>query len=159
MLYTSPATEARAVCWHRSYSVLARVGAALVGVECGWAGLRLLEFVSVKTCGAVNSNIFRGFTASVPSWFPQPQRLRGSSAELDTKNHGHSCHMANIGSSYSSLFLTISRLIIYSKSGNLYNALKGWGKLSITLFLFSQQGEVSQAGNFPPGTEQPWPGG
>lgn len=115
---------------------VAQIGAALVEVECDWAGMRLLDFANVKICGGVSSKICRGFTASVPHWFPQPQRLLGSPAEPYPKNHGYSCHMAGTGSSCSSLSLTISRPPFYAcqnsgysetTAGNLCNALKGWG--------------------------------
>lgn len=45
--------------------VVALVWAALVGMECGGAGVRPLESANVKTCGAINSKFCRRFTAAV----------------------------------------------------------------------------------------------
>lgn len=45
--------------------VVALVWAALVGMECGGAGVRPLESANVKTCGAINSKICRRFIAPV----------------------------------------------------------------------------------------------
>ena len=100
-------------------------------------------------------------------------KFLGFSAEQDTENHSHSCCVVDTGSPCpSSLFLVVSRCLSSArlsgwgerKAGHLCNVLRGWRNwslilLSLLVFFFSQQGKMSQAGEFPLDAEQCWPRG